>query len=56
MDISALKHICCTVVFGLYRIFARDLLREDENCDTKDFRIELLASVIPIGTFYIDRK
>tara|TARA_B100000315_G_C14402862_1_gene507291 strand:- start:491 stop:766 length:276 start_codon:yes stop_codon:yes gene_type:complete len=43
------------LLFVLYIIIAY-LLREDENWDTKDFRIVLLASVIPFGTFYIDRK
>ena len=43
------------LLFVLYIIIAY-LLREDENWDIKDFRIVLLASVIPFGTFYIDRK
>ena len=43
------------LLFVLYIIIAY-LLREDENWDTKDFRIVLLASIIPFGTFYIDRK
>ena len=43
------------LLFVLYIIIAFSL-REDENWDTKDFRIVLLASVIPFGTFYIDRK
>ena len=32
------------------------LLKEDENWNAKDFRIVILASVIPFGTFYVDRK
>ena len=43
------------LLFVLYIIIAY-LLREDENWDTKDFRIVLLASVIPCGTFYVDKK
>ena len=43
------------LLFVLYIIIAF-LLREDENWDTKDFSIVLFASVIPFGTFYIDRK
>ena len=43
------------LLFVLYIIIAY-LLREGENWDAKDFRIVLLASLIPFGTFYIDRK
>ena len=43
------------LLFVLYIITAY-LLRENENWDTKNFRIILLASVIPFGVFYIDRK
>ena len=43
------------LLFVLYIILAF-LLREDENWDAKDFSIVLFASVIPFGTFYIDRK
>ena len=43
------------LLFVLYIITAY-LLRENENWDTKNFRIVLLASVIPFGVFYIDRK
>jgi len=43
------------LLFVLYIIIAF-LLREDENWDAKDFSIVLFASVIPFGTFYIDRK
>ena len=43
------------LLFVLYIIVAF-LLRENENWNTKDFRIILLASLIPFGTFYIDRK
>ena len=43
------------LLFVLYIIIAF-LLREDEGWETKDFSIVLFASVIPFGTFYIDRK
>ena len=32
------------------------LLKESENWNAKDFRIVILASVIPFGTFYADKK
>ncbi|MGA1227286.1 MAG: DUF3817 domain-containing protein [Tamlana sp.] len=31
-------------------------LRRDYNWDNKSFKSILLASIIPFGTFYIDRK
>jgi len=43
------------LLFVLYVIIAY-LLRKEENWNTKDFSIILLASIIPFGTFYIDRK
>ena len=43
------------LLFILYIIVAF-LLRENQNWNTKDFSIILLASLIPFGTFYIDRK
>ena len=43
------------LLFVGYIVFSY-LLKEDENWNTKDFRIVLLASVIPFGTFYVDRK
>ena len=43
------------VLFILYILIAF-LLKENENWTGKDFRIILLASLIPFGTFYIDRK
>ena len=43
------------LLFVIYIIIAY-LLREEENWKTKDFIIVLFASVIPFGTFYIDRK
>lgn len=43
------------LLFILYVIIAY-LLRKEENWNTKDFSIILLASIIPFGTFYIDRK
>ena len=32
------------------------LLKEGENWNAKDFRIVMLASVIPFGAFYVDKK
>ena len=32
------------------------LLKEDENWNTKDFSIVMLASILPFGTFYVDWK
>jgi integral membrane protein len=43
------------LLFVLYIIIAFSL-RENENWDTKDFSIVLLASIIPFGTFYIGRR
>tara|TARA_B100000609_G_scaffold146322_1_gene117905 strand:+ start:248 stop:517 length:270 start_codon:yes stop_codon:yes gene_type:complete len=43
------------VLFILYIIFAF-LLRKQENWNILNFGIILLASLIPFGTFYIDRK
>ncbi len=43
------------VLFILYILIAF-LLKENENWTRKDFRIILLASLIPFGTFYIDRR
>ena len=43
------------LLFVLYIIMAY-LLRKDEKWNTKDFIIILLASIIPFGTFYVDRK
>ncbi len=43
------------LLFVLYIILAY-FVRADENWSTKDFIIVLLASVIPFGTFYIERK
>ena len=43
------------VLFMLYIILAY-LLRKNENWNIRDFSIILLASVIPFGTFYVDRK
>ncbi|MEE2954262.1 MAG: DUF3817 domain-containing protein [Bacteroidota bacterium] len=43
------------LLFILYIIIAC-LLREDKNWNGKDFSIVLLASIIPFGTFYIDKK
>jgi len=43
------------VLFVLYILIAI-LLRNKENWNIKDFVIVLSASLIPCGTFYIDRK
>tara|TARA_B100000902_G_scaffold63329_2_gene70155 strand:+ start:6066 stop:6335 length:270 start_codon:yes stop_codon:yes gene_type:complete len=43
------------LLFILYIITAC-ILREDKNWDKKDLTIVLLASLIPFGTFYIDKK
>ena len=43
------------LLFVLYIIVAF-LLRKNENWNTKDFSIILFASLVPFGTFYIDRK
>ena len=43
------------LLFLLYIVMAF-LLRVDQNWNAKDFGIVLLASLIPFGTFYIDRK
>ena len=43
------------LLFLLYIVMAF-LLRVEQNWNAKDFGIVLLASLIPFGTFYIDRK
>tara|TARA_B100000945_G_C20196772_1_gene509476 strand:- start:6 stop:278 length:273 start_codon:yes stop_codon:yes gene_type:complete len=43
------------LLFILYILIAF-LLKENENWPRKDFGIILLASLIPFGTFYIDRR
>ena len=43
------------LLFVSYLILAF-LIKDDENWKSKDFRIVILASVIPFGTFYIDQK
>tara|TARA_B100001939_G_scaffold30257_1_gene23894 strand:+ start:280 stop:720 length:441 start_codon:yes stop_codon:yes gene_type:complete len=43
------------ILFILYIIFAF-LLRKKENWNILNFGIILFASLIPFGTFYIDRK
>ena len=43
------------LLFISYLILAF-LIKDDENWKSKDFRIVILASVIPFGTFYIDQK
>ena len=43
------------ILFILYIIFAF-LLRKKENWNLLNFGVILFASLIPFGTFYIDRK
>ncbi|MBT3621598.1 MAG: DUF3817 domain-containing protein [Flavobacteriales bacterium] len=43
------------ILFVTYIIFAF-LIKENENWEIKDLGIVLLASILPFGTFYIDRK
>ena len=43
------------VLFMLYILFAL-ILRKQERWNFINFAIILLASLIPFGTFYIDRK
>ncbi len=43
------------ILFILYVIMAF-LLKEEKNWKLKDFAIILVASFIPAGTFYIDKK
>ena len=43
------------ILFMVYIILAF-MLKAEEKWDAKTFRTVLLASIIPFGTFYIDRK
>ena len=43
------------ILFVTYIIFAF-LIKENEDWGVKDFGIVLLASILPFGTFYIDKK
>ena len=43
------------LLFMLY-ILVAVLLKQNEKWNRKDFSIILLASFVPFGTFYIDRK
>ncbi len=43
------------ILFMVYIILAF-MLKSEEKWDAKTFRTILLASIIPFGTFYIDRK
>jgi len=43
------------LLFISYLILAF-LIKDDEHWKSKDFGIILLASILPFGTFYIDRK
>ena len=43
------------VLFMLYVVLAF-MIKPEMKWNSKEFRIVLLASIIPFGTFYIDRK
>lgn len=43
------------ILFMLYLVFAF-MLKKDMEWNAKTFRIILLASIIPLGTFYIEKK
>jgi integral membrane protein len=43
------------LLFVSYILFAF-LIKENENWGIKDLGIVLLASILPFGTFYIDKK
>ena len=43
------------ILFMVYIILAF-MLKPEEKWDAKTFRTVLLASIIPFGTFYVDRK
>ena len=43
------------ILFIAY-LFLAIVIRQKLNWDNKTFMIVLLASIIPFGTFYIDRK
>ena len=43
------------ILFVSYILFAF-LIKENENWRIKDLGIVLLASILPFGTFYIDKK
>ena len=43
------------ILFMLYLVFAV-VLQTSEKWKTKDFAIILLASILPFGTFYVDKK
>ena len=43
------------ILFVLYIVLAF-LFRKKENWNFKEFAIILFASLVPLGTFYIDRK
>ena len=43
------------ILFMVYVVLAF-MLKTPEKWDAKTFRIILLASILPFGTFYVDRK
>ena len=43
------------LLFMAYLVLAY-LLKDEQKCEGKSFLIILVASVIPFGTFYVDKK
>ena len=43
------------ILFMAY-IFLAIIIKQKMNCDNKTIIIVLIASVIPFGTFYVDKK
>ena len=43
------------ILFMLYIVLAI-VMQQSEKWKTKDFAIILLASILPFGTFYVDKK
>lgn len=43
------------LLFIAYIVFAF-LIKEGENWSVKDFSIVMIASIIPFGTFYVDKR
>ena len=43
------------ILFMVYVVLAF-MLKTPEKWDAKTFRIVLLASILPFGTFYVDKK
>ena len=53
---SFLFYFNIVTISPLFSLIIAFLLRKNENWNTKDFSIILFASLVPFGTFYIDRK